>query len=58
MLARNQPLNADLLLGIQGKKIDMSMGMQGPRGIPPSNAFPQNRLPLDQGMLIFNLKSI
>ncbi|XP_065207494.1 ATP-dependent helicase brm-like [Planococcus citri] len=45
MLARNMPLNPELSLAIQGKKVEPPMAMQGPpvNGAPPAPFPPQPR---------------
>lgn len=48
MLSRNQSLNSDIILAIQGKKLDIPMGMQGISG--GGDGFTQQRPPTESGL--------
>jgi len=48
-LARNQPLSPEMLIGIQGKKNEMPMGMPNSGSTPPPGPYQQTRSPSESG---------
>lgn len=60
MLARNLPLNPEITMALQGKKMDTPIAIQGPtlNGAPPGPFGPQARPATDIGKLLLQYGDI